>query len=396
MRTRAVRQLVAALAASGADVRFVGGCVRDAILDRPVRDIDFATPAKPDEVIAALDNANIKSIPTGLAHGTVTAVLGKAAFEITTLREDLATDGRHATVAFTGDWEADAGRRDFTMNAIYCDGDGSLFDPVGGLADAQAGRVTFVGDAAKRVAEDYLRVLRFFRFYAHYGRPPPDAAALAACREAADKVQALSGERVGHEVLRLLEANDPLPALVLMDETGVLKETLGEPTRLDVLPRLTALEAEAGEAEPLRSLAAILDAGDATVAARAADRLRLSNAQAKRLGAILQPMAGVGPEASEAALREALYRHGAERTRDALLVAWSRTPDAGTWRAQFDLVATWTRPIFPLTGEDVLALDVVPGERVGALLAQVEDWWISGGFEAGRDACLARLRELAV
>lgn len=395
MRTRAVRQLIAAFAVHGAEVRFVGGCVRDAILDRPVHDIDFATPAIPQDVIAALDAASIKSIPTGLDHGTVTAVLGRAHFEITTLREDVATDGRHTTVAFTDDWAADAARRDFTMNALSCDADGVPYDPVGGLADMKAGRVRFVGDAARRIAEDHLRILRFFRLYAHYGLMPPDADALKACRGAADKVVTLSGERVAHELLRLVCADDPLPALVLMDETGVLREALGEPPRLDVLPRLISLEADAGAADPLRRLAAMFDAGDGTVAARLAMRLRLSNEQARRLRAMFEPVAGVGPGATEAALREALYRYGVERVRDALLLAWASAGETAGWRAQYEIVATWTPPVFPLTGDDVLALGIEPGERVGALLAQVEEWWISGGFAANRTACLDRLRELA-
>lgn len=395
IRTRAVRQVTAALAAQGAEVRFVGGCVRDAILDRPIHDIDFATPTKPEEVIAALEAANIKCVLTGLDHGTVTAVLGPAHFEITTLRRDLETDGRHATVAFTDDWAADAARRDFTMNALTCDADGALFDPAGGLADVKAGRVRFVGDAAKRIAEDHLRILRFFRFYAHYGRPPPDVEALKACRDAAEKIRTLSAERVRHEMLRTLAASDPLPALTIMDEAGVLRETLPAPAGLDVLPRLVALESEVGKADPLPRLAALLDEDGGDVATRVAGRLRLSNEQAKRLGAMLETTTGVGPNAPEPALKGALYRQGTESTCDALLLAWARADDTTGWRAQYDMAATWMPPAFPLTGGDVLALGVEPGARVGALLAQVEDWWVVEDFAPDRDACREKLREFA-
>ena len=404
MRAPETQVLVAALTAKGDAARFVGGCVRDAVLGRPAGDIDLATPARPETVMARLAAASIRAIPTGLAHGTVSAVIGPRRFEITTLRRDVETDGRHARVAFTDDWAADAARRDFTINALYCDDDGTLYDPVGGLADLRARRVRFVGDARARIREDVLRLLRFFRFYAWYGRPPADAEALAACREMAPALPRLSGERVAAELLRLLAAPDPLEAVALMERTGALAEILPEAGPAATLVPLIAAEGRAGIApDGLRRPARLLRAGGggADAAARVAARLRLSNAKRARLAALVAPgeISGVvvAADLDGAGVRRALYRAGAERFVgfvDLVLLAWAETPDAAAaFAAMIETAGTWTPPAFPLRGADALAAGMAPGPDVGRLLAGIEDDWVAGGFKDGRDALLDTLRE---
>src|SRR5207302_6029056 len=273
MKAAPTRALLKALGNAGIAARFVGGCVRDALLGRPIADVDLATPARPEEVIAALQKARIKVVPTGIEHGTVTAVFNAPAppwhFEITTLRRDVETYGRRARVAFDADWAEDAARRDFTINAIYLDPEGTLHDPVGGLADLEAHRVRFVGEAARRIAEDVLRVLRYYRFEARFGTGHGDEAARAACRDAVPLLARLSAERVAQELLRLLAVPDPVPALRMMAEDGVLRAILPEATRLDRLQRLIAFEPQP---DPLRRLAALVVV-DAAGAVALAERL---------------------------------------------------------------------------------------------------------------------------
>jgi len=398
--------LLDALAGADIAVRFVGGCVRDALLDRPsedIADIDVATPARPEEIIAALGKAAIKVVPTGLAHGTVTAVVNAPGpprhFEITTLRRDVETFGRHARVAFDADWSEDAARRDFTINAIYLDPDGTLHDPVGGMADLAARRVRFVGDPATRIAEDVLRVLRYYRFEARFGGGKGDApgdtrgdpAARAACRAAATSLSRLSAERVAGELIRLLSVPDPLPALRMMGEDGVLAAVLPEATRLDRLARLIPLEPQI---DPLRRLAALV-AADADGAAAMAERLRLANAQRERIAGLMPPWP-LDPHGDSRATRQALYRLGAERCRDlALLLAAEGALERSRLAEFLALAAAWRPQLFPLTGHDVAALGVMPGPATGDLLAAVRAWWASGDFAADRRACLKKLRELA-
>ena len=386
--------VLAALAADGAPARFVGGCVRDALLGRTVSDIDIATPEPPERVIALLDRAGIRAVPTGIDHGTVTAVTGAAHFEITTLRHDVETFGRRARVAFTEDWEIDAARRDFTMNAVFCDADGTLYDPAGGIADIRAGRVRFVGDARARVAEDVLRLLRFFRFHAWYGAAAPDEEALAACRALADRLPTLSAERVWSELRRILLAPDPRAALVLMDGNGVLVHVLREAGRRDRLASLVAHEAALGvEGDAIRRLAAVLDPAAADAAAIAA-RLRLSRAEKTRLGDLLAPPDDLSPALHERARRRALYRLGAGLYRDLVLIGWAGSAD-DDWRPLWRVAAEWQPPRLPVRGADVMALGVPKGPEVGRLLAAVEAWWLDGDFVAGRAACLERLAAMA-
>jgi len=394
MAGKATRAVILALSANGKPARFVGGCVRDALLGRPVKDIDIATPEQPDEVMRLLEAAGIRAIPTGIAHGTVTAVTGAAHFEITSLRRDVETFGRHARVVFTDDWDADAARRDFTMNALFCDPDGTLYDPTGGRADLDAGRVRFVGDPLARIEEDVLRLLRFFRFHGWYGKGAPDAAALDACRALAPGLAGLSAERVWSELHRLLAAPDPAAVLRLMADNAILPHVLAEADRIPRLAALTALEDRLGLApDPLRRLAAAISSdGDGALA----KRLRLSRADGKRLGALAAPDIRPDPAAARAERREALYRLGADMFRDLVLIGWAdRVGDDAGWRALWALPETDPVAKFPLSGRDALAAGVPKGRRVGALLAEVEAWWIEGGFSAGRTACLARLKGLA-
>ena len=395
MMTPATRAVIAALAKTGIAARFVGGCVRDTLLGRPIADIDIATPARPEAVVAALEKAQIKAVPTGIEHGTVTAVVDAPElprhFEITTLRRDVETYGRRARVAFDADWAEDAARRDFTINAIYLDPDGTLHDPVGGVADLRAHRVRFVGEPAQRIAEDVLRVLRYYRFEARFGTGTGDAAARAACRAAVPLLSNLSAERVAQELIRLLAVSDPLPVLRMMAEDGVLAAIVPEATRLDRLQRLVALEPAP---DPLRRLAALIET-DAAGAVALAERLRLSNEQRDRLSGLAQPWP-LDPAGDARAQRLALYRLGAERYRDlaSLLAADGAIPEPRLSQL-LALAASWKPPRFPLKGRDVTALGIPPGKRVGELLATVHRWWEEGDFTADRAACLQRMKEAA-
>jgi poly(A) polymerase len=382
------RQVFAALGAGGAEIRFVGGCVRDALIGRPVLDVDIATPDAPEIVMRKLAAAGLRALPTGIAHGTVTALADGRRFEVTTLRRDVETDGRHARVAFTDDWRADAARRDFTMNAMSAGADGLVHDYFGGRDDLAAGRVRFVGDPRARIAEDHLRLLRFWRFHAHYGRGAPAAAERAACREAAPQLALLSGERIRDELAKLLKAPDPTPSVASMAEDGLFAGLTGGTVAVDALAALVALEPVA-DRDPWRRLAALLPAGRAAeTAARVAARLRLSRAQRERLAAAL----AAAPFADRAALRAALYRDGVAAVRDRALLATARgAADGAAAAAALAEADAWRAPVFPLGGADILAAGVAPGPEVGRLRGEVEAWWVARDFAPDRAACLARL-----
>jgi poly(A) polymerase len=375
-----VQALLAALARGGIGARFVGGCVRNTVLGQPVDDIDIAVDKPPQTVMRTLEAADLKVVPTGLRHGTVTAIVKGRPFELTTLRRDLETDGRRAVVAFTDDWRADAERRDFTFNALYADPDGTIWDPFDGRADLVAGRVRFIGDADQRIAEDRLRVLRFFRFHAWFGRPPLDSAGFDACRRNAGSLSALSAERVAKELLRLLAAPAPADALAAMAEAGALDHWLPEYAGA---ARLKALVAREEAPDPLRRLAAIVSPSAATAVAR---RLKLSTQEALRLQLMLEPAVPGDLENH----RVALYRLGTRLFIDRVLLDGPRD-----WQAALALARRWTPPELPISGADALALGLEPGPKVGALLEAVERWWIAGDFSADRAACLAELKRLA-
>ena len=387
----ATSAVLGALAAGGVEARFVGGSVRDALLGERIGDIDIATPASPERVIALLEKARIKVVPTGLDHGTVTAIVPPRHFEITTLRRDVETYGRRARVAFDADWAADAARRDFTINAMFLDPDGTIHDPVGGLPDLRARRIRFVGDPATRIAEDVLRLLRYYRFEARFGTGDGDAYARAACRSAAHLLPTLSGERVQQEMIKLLETPDPIAALKMMWDDGVLAVTLPEARHLDRLRRLMSIE---GAPDPLLRLAALVEVdGEGAVALAA--RLRFSNVWRDRLRG-LSPPRPLDPMGDVQAQRRVLYRLGDEHYRDtALLLAAEGKVSQSRLAELLDLARGWTPPVFPLAGRDVTALGIPPGEQVGRLLAAVHDWWEEGDFTADRARCVAHLKELA-
>ena len=357
-------RLAAALGAGDGAARYVGGAVRDTLLGLPVADIDVATIHPPQEVVRRLQAAGIRAVPTGIAHGTITAVADGTVVEVTTLRHDVTTDGRHAEVAFTDDWQADAARRDFTMNALYADmGSHRLHDYFGGVADLRAGRVRFIGDPLRRIAEDHLRILRFFRFLARFG-DVPDAEGLAACIARANDLMALSRERIADELLKLLVARGAVGVLRLMVDNGIWQPVLPELTAaaIDRLDALATAEDAAGIApDPIRRLAALLDANNAEGVTA---RLKLSNAQRKRVALALG-------EVTDSPLALG-YRLGVEGAVDRLLLAGDPAAAA--------MVAGWTRPTLPLSGGALVERGLARGPDVARALRQVEDRWIAEGF----------------
>jgi poly(A) polymerase len=401
------RAVLDALSARGHEVRFIGGCVRDAILNRPPGDIDLALAPAPHQVIDLLGAAGVRAIPTGIDHGTVTAVVGPMHFEITTLRIDVETDGRRARVAFTDDWQADAARRDFTINALSATTDGAIYDYFGGLEDLGHGIIRFVGEPEARISEDALRLLRFFRFYAHFGRPPADGAALDACRARAAAVTALSGERVRGEILRTLMAADPADVFELMANVGVLGHVLpeaGQPERLRLLSWLEtrALRLDTVTPDGTRRLAALL-ATNREGALAVAERLRFSNRERDRLVLAAAPPVVVDPEAEDADIARFLHRLGAEAMRDIALITWAGerllmprlSPDrTRAWIGLIERIDAWQPTPFPLKGRDALALGIARGPRIGQVLGQVQSWWEADGCRASREDCLDRLRAI--
>jgi len=406
MAAASTKALMEALSADGSTPRFVGGCVRDALAKREVKDVDVATPETPEAVLKLLERAAIKAVPTGIAHGTVTAVFPDRSFEVTTLRRDEETDGRHAKVAFTDDWIADAERRDFTINAMSATVDGAVYDYNQGIADLAHGRVRFIGRAETRIDEDYLRILRYFRFQGGYGKPPMDRDAVAACRSRAPKLAELSGERVRSEMLKILLVPDPADILVHMQGAGALAVVLPEMAGVASLRMLNWLETRAVNIggvtpDPIRHLAAVLDRQNPESAVLAlAERWKLSNAERARLVDMLAPTLALDADMDIADAHRAIRRLGAGLVRDLLLLDWSRELEASSrlprsrtdaYIEMLELCARWKAPEFPLSGTDVLALGIEAGPEVGRLLERVEDWWENGDFRAGRQQCLDRL-----
>ncbi len=406
-RDKALRRVLSLLDADGGEGRVVGGAVRNSLMGLPVADIDIATTLLPEAVVERAAAAGIKAVPTGIAHGTVTLVVDGKPFEITTLRRDVETDGRRARVAFSQDWHADAERRDLTINALYASADGKVVDLVGGLADLERRNIRFIGDAAVRIAEDHLRILRFFRFFAYYGSGRPDADGLRACAAARSKIATLSAERVWSEMKKLLAAPDPGRALLWMRQIGILTEVLPETEKwgIDAIPGLVATENVLGwPPEPLLRLAAIVPP-DAARLAKLAQRLRLSKAE----GAYLLAWANtpvVRDDISEAAFDRLLYRHDPSgvsvRLKLALVTARTKAESDFEEMARvarlgklLERVAKWKKPAFPISGADALAAGISAGPRVGELMARLEQEWLDGNFSLNRASLLARLKELA-
>jgi poly(A) polymerase len=370
-KRRGMARLLKALAASEGQTRYVGGAVRDDLLDLPVNDVDLATRLEPIDVMSRLENARIKAVPTGIDHGTVTAVSDGHPFEITTLRRDVSTDGRRATVAFTDDWKEDAARRDFTINALSADPiTGEVFDYFGGLEDLVNRHIRFIGDPLMRIAEDHLRILRFFRFHARFGQGKPDPAALDACTARANDLMALSRERIADELLKLLAVEDPSPTVGIMLQRGILRPVLPEIEleRLCDLEALVAREKEAGIApDPLRRLAALLPRVP-QVAEDIAGRLRLSNKARKRLAcAALSDLSSL-PQALA-------YRVGTDCAVDRLLLA-GRPDDAAA-------ISGWKPPRLPIGGGALIASGLTEGPIVARTLKAIENRWVEAGFPTG-------------
>ena len=391
--------VLAALAARGFAARAVGGAVRNALLGLPVSDVDIATTARPEEVVAAAETAGLRAIPTGIAHGTVTIVAGGRTYEVTTLRKDVETYGRHASVTFTDDWAADARRRDFTLNALYCDAGGEVFDPLSGYADLAARRVRFIGEAAERIREDYLRILRFFRFTAQYAEGPPDAPGLAACVLGREGLAILSGERVCQELLRLLVARRGPELVRWMLDYGLLPQVLGLAPRPTLLARLADLESALGLAPDAVLRLAGLGVEVPEDAEGLRNRLRLSNEDAAKLTRASIRAPAFDPAVSESAAKAQLYAVGDAAYREGVLLAWARSgdePASDAWRRRLSLPERWQAPRFSIRGDDVMALGVPAGPRVGELLRTLEGWWIAGDFTADEAALHSKLQELLV
>ena len=392
LKDPALKRILDAVASGGGEARVVGGAVRDALLGRAIGEIDLATTLDPDRATHCLAQAGLKVVPTGITHGTITVVCDHRGFEMTTLRRDVETDGRRAKVEFTDDWQADAARRDFTINALYADAGGTLYDYFGGREDLAAGRIRFIGDAEARIREDVLRILRFFRFTAWFGRGAPDATGLAACRKLAGLLPQLSYERIARELIKLLTADRPAPIWSLMIENGILKDILPEASRTGRLQALQAVEQKHDcTPAPLTRFAASLP-DDGKVADQVAKRLKLSNRDGDVLRLLAILPAQLKGKLDTVPFRRMLYKHGIEAARQAALLLAANDANADITQA-LAAADSWEQPVFPLQGGDLLKLGMTAGPKVGAALSMIEDWWIAHDFRPGRAECLAEAQK---
>ena len=398
LKAAETQKLIAALeAARAGGSRFVGGCVRNTLMGVAVDDIDIATQLLPEDVVALATKAGFAAHPTGIEHGTITVVVNHKPFEVTTLRRDVSTDGRRATVAFTEDWSEDAARRDFRMNALYADASGVVHDPTGGgLDDVRAGRVIFIGDAETRIREDYLRILRFFRFNAWYARGPLDPHGIAACKALASGVESLSAERVWKELKKLLAAQNPRPAWEGLEAIEVRGRVAPEMSRHDRLDALIGLENDLMLPfdAMTRVAASLMDAEAARALAR---RLKLSNEERDRLISALGDDVKITSYMSLREMRRAIYKLGNEAFRDRIMLAWASAGNekAQAWRALVAHGQMWKPPRLPLTGDEVMAAGVTAGPKVGAVMREVEDWWIDADFPDDKLSIIERLKAVA-
>lgn len=388
-------RVIDAIEVDGDVARIVGGPVRDALLGLPVTDIDIATTALPQAVTERGEKAGLRVVPTGIDHGTVTLVSGHRAFEVTTLREDIETFGRRAKVRFGTSWLADAERRDFTMNALYASLDGRVHDPLGGIDDCLARRVRFIGNPDDRIAEDWLRILRFFRFHAVYGAGSMDMRGLESAIRLRDGLRSLARERIGQEVRRLLVANGAVPTLEIMSQAGILQIVLGGVDTLAVMARLVeverALDLPSSFARRLAVLAVLVE-DDVD---RLRDRLRLSNGERDRILAMVRLAPRLRAGLDDRSARTNLYHAGREAFVDAVLVAWSRAasdPRNAAWTRLAQLPDRWALPVFPIQGKDLLAIGFAPGPDIGENLALLERRWREEGFTAGPEEILSWAR----
>jgi len=401
-----IKKLLSVLGYPDVDVRFVGGCVRDTVLGRSVEEIDLSTPDKPEIVMGRLTNNGISAVPIGIHHGTVTAIVGECSFEVTSLRSDLSSDGRHAVVEYTDKWSDDAARRDFTFNAMSLKPDGTLFDPYCGVSDAKSGHVRFVGDPALRIREDYLRILRFFRFQAHYGRTKPDPIVLSVCQNQKEGLNRLSAERVGKELSKLLSAPNPATTVQVMADIGLWQHFLPNASDIGALAMLCCLEKEhlrdSLAISWLRRLAVMLPLEKNRVG-DVARQLRLSNRDRKFLEEVIRTAKAIESIETDADRARLLYEAGIDCVRNASLLVRSknRTPKS---RRQEKIVDSSTALLretqdgrtrtFPLTGEDVLALGVAAGPAVGFLLSKLKESWFLSSCGLSRGELLKELEQV--
>lgn len=397
LKTGPVPAVFSALTVEGDEVRVVGGAVRNALIGAPVVDIDFATTAEPEIVAARSQAAGFKVVPTGLDHGTLTVVVDGHAFEVTTLREDVETDGRRAVVRFGRDWLADACRRDFTVNALYVDAAGTVFDPLGGYDDLCVGRIRFIGVPGRRIAEDRLRILRFFRFHAQYGKGALDEDGLAASIQARDGLRSLSAERIGREIRQLAVAANAAPTLVAMQDAGILPIVLGGVGYVANLGRLAEFEAASALVPSVPLRLAVLGCRIEEDVLRLTERMRLSNQERDRMRAAVLAIDSFLRRPDDRGARRLLYRLGEQAYADGVALAFSWSGDSTGdpfWRDLQALPVRSPVPSFPIGGRDVLGHANIHGPAVGMLLKQLEDWWIEGDFTAGEADLRNRLQQM--
>jgi poly(A) polymerase len=393
LKDPALQKVLGVLNKRGAMTRVAGGAVRNALLGRQVEEVDLATMLRPEEVIRAAEEAGLKVHPTGLDHGTVTVVADGKPFEVTTLRVDVETFGRRARVSFTDDWKADASRRDFTMNALYCDAKGEVHDPLGGYKDLKRGRVRFVGEPKQRIREDFLRILRFFRFNAQYGKGSPDPQGLRQCIALRKHLKSLSGERVRQELWKLLPAQGAARMLKVMNDAGIARLLLGRDGDVNSLKRMAAVD-ERLKLPPDPLLRLELVSGDGR---RYREAFKLTNAEMARLNALKHGPAPL-PGLREAERRVVLYQLGKQAFLDSVRLGWARSKvpasDKG-WRSLLMFGRRAELPRFPVSGEDLKARGMQPGPQLGATLKALEDWWMATGFPADKALVLKRLDAMA-
>jgi poly(A) polymerase len=381
LKDPALQKLLKKLEQAGGEARVVGGAVRNALLKLPVDEIDVATTLLPEEVAKACTRAGFGVHPTGIDHGTLTITVGGKPFEVTTLRRDVETDGRRAVVAYSRDWAEDAMRRDFTMNALYADAQGKIYDYTDGYGDILNHHIRFVGKPADRIREDYLRILRFFRFHARFGGKTMDRLGLAACARHKAGLKKLSAERIRMELLKLLEASAAVPTLKIMAKHGILSVVLPHANSWHVIERLPAdgtlrLSVLASEGEGLKT------------------RLKLSNEQAKRLE-VIGELPALSTKLRMNERRRILYQLRESAWSDAVHLSWARSRASlkdRKWKALLDLPRRWRPPAFPVNGGHLIARGIEPGPQIGQTLRQLEDWWIASDFTLDRDSLLTRVK----
>ena len=398
LKSEAVQQILNVLPEGS--TRFVGGCVRNALMGEPIGDIDMATQLKPEEVRAIMEAAGIRTVPTGIAHGTLTVVIDHHPYEITTLRKDVETDGRRAVIAYTDDWAEDAQRRDFTVNALYADGAGEVFDPTGeGIADLAVRKFRFVGDADMRVREDYLRILRYFRFLAHYcGDGKIDAEALRACRENRAGLKSLSAERVWSELKKILSAADPVRAVRIMQTNEVLETVLPEASNSEGLGLMVELEQSEDMAPNYMCRLMAMSARDELGMTRLSKRLKMSRSERERLMGWSGSMAALSTDMDEPSIRKAVYEDGKASISDRAVVRAAGSSDPvlkSRWMNIAEYARNWDVPHFPVRGRDLRRAGISEGPQMGKTLKALEALWVRSDFQADHKRLMMALSLLS-